>query len=611
MRFTKVTWKQFPAWLGLALILISVPVDAADKLQPSSRFRAQNDVLYVDDCSTTSGSTDSGGTNASVAAGANGWVYPTDKAAAPISSDYKSPERPGHQGVDLAGPLGTPIYASKPGTVVASGTASGFGNWIVIQHEENGKRVDSTYGHMSADTIKVKKGDKVTAGQHIAGIGSEGQSTGPHLHYEEWDGGRPGVEGGSGTERKPVAVYGESGTASGTEGEDKAKNASASGCCSADSGGTVKTAAAVTGGDGGGCGNKAPNDKQNMDQIWGYFVNKFQQKGYSKGEAEAAAAGIMGNMMQESNLNPAVSGGFGCPPEGPGVGIVQWCFSRQDNLAAYAAERGNPIDCLGIQLEFIWKEMEEGYSQLFEHMKTTDPKKAAAVFDHGGDGASTGIGGFEESYDQDNALRESKAADIYKQYTGKDPGSLSSSGNAGGAGCATTAGDGGIMSADCAALVAKYKELVGAGRIIETDKARQEKDLQNCTEDPIDCGTGGGKGGVHPLILRAFIGAAEAGPGAAKIWSFNTGHDCDGLNHPKGRAVDIVCNGNTQGGNNAEPKCNAMFKFLYDNYAELKLSELIWQYPPAPYSCGDPKIMCYIAGHADHIHVGVTPDTKI
>lgn len=603
MRMTKLSWKRFPIWLGLALIITSVPVEAADKLMPSSRFRANNDVLYVDDCST--GSADTPSSDAAVDAGPNGWVYPTDKNVTQVSSDYKSPERPDHRGVDVSGPLGTAIYASKPGKVVDAGPADGFGNWVVIEHTENGKRVDSVYGHMSADTIKVKTGDTVSAGQHIAGIGSEGQSTGPHLHYEEWGGGRYG-----GSERKPVAVYGDSGTASGGE-ENKAQNASApAGCCSAESGGTIKTAAAVTSGDGGGCGNKAPNDKQNMDQIWGFFVNKFQSKGYSEGEAKAAAAGIMGNMMQESNLNPAVSGGFGCPPEGPGVGIVQWCFSRQDNLAAYAAERGKPIDCLGVQLEFIWKEMEEGYSQLFEHMKTTDPKKAAAVFDHGGDGASTGIGGFEESYDQDNAQRESKAADIYKDYTGKDPGSLSSSGSATGAECATTV-SGGIMSADCAALVAKYKELVGSGKIIETDKSRQEKDLQNCTEGPIECGTGGGKGGVHPLILRAFIGAAEAGPGSAKIWSFNTGHDCDGLNHPQGRAVDIVCNGNTSGSNNADPMCNAMFKFLYDNYAELKLEELIWQYPPPPYSCNDPKIMCNVAGHADHIHIGVQPDTAI
>jgi hypothetical protein len=134
--------------------------------------------------------------------------------------------------------------------------------------------------------------------------------------------------------------------------------------------------------------------------------------------------------------------------------------------------------------------------------------------------------------------------------------------------------------------------------------------MQNCTTDQIECGTGGGKGGVHPRILRALVaGAANSGAGTVTQWNFNTGHDCDGLNHPHGMATDLYCIGNkstSKGGQikTASDDCNKLFKYFYDHYDELGLTELIWQYPPPEYSCSDPKIMCHIAGHTDHIHVG-------
>ncbi|UQX87856.1 M23 family metallopeptidase [Jatrophihabitans telluris] len=83
-----------------------------------------------------------------------------------------------HDGVDLAGPLGSAIVAVGDGVVVAAGPAQGFGHWIVIQHS-NGDV--SVYGHMY--TVDVSVGEHVKAGQHIADIGADGQSTGPHLHF--------------------------------------------------------------------------------------------------------------------------------------------------------------------------------------------------------------------------------------------------------------------------------------------------------------------------------------------------------------------------------------------------------------------------------------------
>lgn len=95
-----------------------------------------------------------------------------------------------HQGVDFAGPIGTPIYAALDGVVVDAGPAAGFGNWIVIDSRVAGQPVSTVYGHMRAQSILVHPGQQVTAGQHIADIGDAGQVTGPHLHFEYWDGGR-------------------------------------------------------------------------------------------------------------------------------------------------------------------------------------------------------------------------------------------------------------------------------------------------------------------------------------------------------------------------------------------------------------------------------------
>jgi murein DD-endopeptidase MepM/ murein hydrolase activator NlpD len=83
-----------------------------------------------------------------------------------------------HDGIDLAGPMGSPIVAVGDGVVVAAGPAAGFGLWVVIRHS-NGDY--SVYGHMYHYYVTV--GEHVVAGQHIADIGDNGQSTGPHLHF--------------------------------------------------------------------------------------------------------------------------------------------------------------------------------------------------------------------------------------------------------------------------------------------------------------------------------------------------------------------------------------------------------------------------------------------
>jgi murein DD-endopeptidase MepM/ murein hydrolase activator NlpD len=92
-----------------------------------------------------------------------------------------------HTGTDYGAPLGTPILAMAAGRVTVAGPASGYGNLIVIEHNIGGQVVASAYGH--EERLYVKVGDLVTAGQHIADVGTEGHSTGPHLHFEIRPGG--------------------------------------------------------------------------------------------------------------------------------------------------------------------------------------------------------------------------------------------------------------------------------------------------------------------------------------------------------------------------------------------------------------------------------------
>lgn len=84
-----------------------------------------------------------------------------------------------HAGIDMAGPVGEPIYASADAVVERAGWASGYGNLVELDH---GKGIETRYGHMSK--ILVKAGDKVKRGQKIGLMGSTGRSTGSHLHYE-------------------------------------------------------------------------------------------------------------------------------------------------------------------------------------------------------------------------------------------------------------------------------------------------------------------------------------------------------------------------------------------------------------------------------------------
>jgi murein DD-endopeptidase MepM/ murein hydrolase activator NlpD len=91
-----------------------------------------------------------------------------------------------HQGIDMMGKHGEPIYATGSGIVTTAGRMAGYGNMVEISH---GTGVDTRYAHMAR--LLVKPGERVRQGQVIGHMGSTGRSTGTHLHYEVRVDGRP------------------------------------------------------------------------------------------------------------------------------------------------------------------------------------------------------------------------------------------------------------------------------------------------------------------------------------------------------------------------------------------------------------------------------------
>lgn len=107
----------------------------------------------------------------------NGYVWPTRGT---FTSGYGWRWGRMHRGIDVAGPVGTPIVAAASGTVVRSGwNSGGYGNLVDIRHPDGSL---TRYAHNSR--LLVREGEQVRQGQQIAEMGSTGYSTGPHLHFE-------------------------------------------------------------------------------------------------------------------------------------------------------------------------------------------------------------------------------------------------------------------------------------------------------------------------------------------------------------------------------------------------------------------------------------------
>lgn len=132
----------------------------------------------------------SSGAGASVVTGNGTFAHPCPGAR--VSSEFGWRDEPiagtgnTHKGLDLAAPTGTPIYAAAAGTVSIARYSNSAGNWVVINH---GNGLQTYYMHASA--LYVAEGQSVSKGQNIAAVGSTGQSTGPHLHFQVMVNGTP------------------------------------------------------------------------------------------------------------------------------------------------------------------------------------------------------------------------------------------------------------------------------------------------------------------------------------------------------------------------------------------------------------------------------------
>ncbi len=147
---------------------------------------------------TAAGSTDGSPTIAPALAESSRVVFPLPEGTWTATSPFGprvhpiTGEESFHTGSDFSAADGTPILAAADGTVTVAEFSGGYGGLVVIEHTIGGATVATAYAHSWEDGIHVAAGDTVTAGQHIADVGSSGMSTGPHLHFEVRDGGTDG-----------------------------------------------------------------------------------------------------------------------------------------------------------------------------------------------------------------------------------------------------------------------------------------------------------------------------------------------------------------------------------------------------------------------------------
>jgi len=107
---------------------------------------------------------------------AAGFIWPVH---GPVVSGYGLRWGRMHEGIDIAAGMGTPIWAAAAGTVIHAGWLGGYGNLVVVDH---GDGLATAYAHASA--ILVAVGQQVAQGETLSLVGSTGNSSGPHLHFE-------------------------------------------------------------------------------------------------------------------------------------------------------------------------------------------------------------------------------------------------------------------------------------------------------------------------------------------------------------------------------------------------------------------------------------------
>lgn len=167
---------------------------AAEQAAKASQSSSSSSSGSSSSGSSSSGSSSSGSSSVIVPSG-SGFAWPTPGFVSRSSEWFEDREVYNHGGIDIAGAgiMGTPVVAAADGTVVATnsscthnwgksyscGCGGGYGNYVMISHA-GGKM--TVYGHLTS--LTVSSGQSVSRGQVIGYVGSTGNSTGPHLHYE-------------------------------------------------------------------------------------------------------------------------------------------------------------------------------------------------------------------------------------------------------------------------------------------------------------------------------------------------------------------------------------------------------------------------------------------
>ncbi len=228
-----------------------------------------------------------------------------------ISSPYGSRIHPisgkqsFHSGIDIPASQGTPIIATRSGTVTIATYNSSYGNYVEINH---GDGTSSRYAHMMNGGILVKVGDTVRQGQIIGKVGTTGASTGNHLHFE-------------------IRIDGQ--TTNPTE-YVSAQNQ------------RPKEITTVV-------GVKGSNNTQSV-------CLTLKNAGFSNN----AVAAIMSNMYRESNFKLTALG-----DHGTSYGLCQWHNGRYTNLRNYCGSRLNTVEC---QIDFLIYELKNSYKGVYNYL---------------------------------------------------------------------------------------------------------------------------------------------------------------------------------------------------------------------------------------------------